>query len=268
LDYENVRSEYTINCWFDKNGDSTWTADPEDADENIQIDISGDVTAQDVSDTIESSLNAHGLLTCDNAAGTTNTITNHYNGACTNINAQDSGLAVAVSVTGVDNVYNLFVYSITNDALSEKGAFDVSLMHNRNTIADIKPECFALEKAFALEAVEFYKDKFKVKVYQISRRRGVLNFISLISVSEGDVIVAITDTYLIIDKTGSGGNVELWKFIDIAPYLIHDIEIHTKERKYSTCHLEWVRDTDNYADPPVKDQFVQVFGRYSSQNLP
>lgn len=251
-DYEGISSEKLYHIWFDKAGDGVWTADP-GGGINIKCDISGDVTAQNVSDTIEAAIDAITIISCDNAGGVTCTLTCHHNGNTTNIVDVDSGLVVLTTVPGVANTYYYYTYSISKDALTQGGIYNISLMLNRNTNSSDEPEFFSLEKAFHLT------DR---KVYQISRARGNLKFISSLEVARTvGTIISITDSILIVDN---GVEIEVWEFLDYSNFIFFDIR--HKLRLHSQCELDWLKQTD-YGDPPVKDQFVQLFDRYSSANL-
>ena len=94
-------SETKYYCWFDKAGDDSGDPAPSGYTE-IKCDISGDTTAQDVSDCIQAAINAVSGLTAANGSGTTTTVTvtNDNTGDITDIVDVDSGLTVAVSTQG------------------------------------------------------------------------------------------------------------------------------------------------------------------------
>ena len=95
-----VRTDYYV--WFDKVGDESGDPAPSGYTE-IKCDISGDTTAQQVSDTITAAITAKDDFSAANGSGTSTTIT------VTNANAGDvqdivdvnSGLTVATSTQGV-----------------------------------------------------------------------------------------------------------------------------------------------------------------------
>lgn len=95
--------------WLDKVGDES--GDPSVADHTeIRCDISGDTTAQDVSDTITAAITAKDEFGAANGGGTstTITITNALKGDSTNIadGAEPTGLSVATVTPGVTNIPN------------------------------------------------------------------------------------------------------------------------------------------------------------------
>jgi hypothetical protein len=93
--------------WLDKVGDDTGDPAPGGKTE-IDCDISGDVTAQNVSDTITAAINAQGDFGAANGGGTstTVTITNTRKGDSTNIADVDTGLACSTTTPGVTNMPN------------------------------------------------------------------------------------------------------------------------------------------------------------------
>lgn len=94
-----VRTTYYV--WFDKQGAEQ--ADPAPTGyTKLTVDISGDVTAQNVSDAITAAIHAVGNFTAANGAGAseTVTVTNANFGDVMNIVDVDSGLTLATTIQG------------------------------------------------------------------------------------------------------------------------------------------------------------------------
>ncbi|MFW9872559.1 MAG: hypothetical protein ACFFG0_05600, partial [Candidatus Thorarchaeota archaeon] len=260
LDYENERSEKDYYIWFDKVGDES--GDPAPAGRTkITVDISACVTAQDVSDAIQSSVDAVDIITCANGGGTstTCTLTCHYNGNTTNIADVDSGLAVATTTPGVDNTYYFYTYEITDDILTQKGEFNVALMMNRNTDSTANPP-FNLEKAFSLDYTVESDGSYTFKVYQIANHRKALNYISRINLPAGSSIVAVTDHYLILDNNGT---IEVWAFEDRIAEIIEFSGEHPILGIKDNCPTFDFLARDSLADYYEPGIFIQVIGTYS-----
>lgn len=94
-----VRTDYYV--WFDKAGDESGDPAPAGYTE-IKCDISGDTTAQEVSDCITAAIAAKADFGAANGGGTSTTITvtNANNGDVVDIADVDSGLIVAVTTSG------------------------------------------------------------------------------------------------------------------------------------------------------------------------
>lgn len=258
--------EIPFYVWFDVDGGS---ADPNISGKTgIEVNISANDTAATIATAVKTKMHAYGnpdFFSATNLVAGKTVVTNWLNGDVMDATDGDIGgtFSINVDTQGTARVFYLCIYAITADALTQKGEYNISLMLDRNTDTSNKPECFTLEKAFA---ITLNADN-KGLIYQIARKRGNLNFISQISLDSGDLIVAITDTYLIIDRTGGTvGTVQLWKYIDVFDTLALEVDIDHPTRTYPVCYLEWIKQ-DDYADPLEANQFVQVFGRYSSQNL-
>jgi len=245
--------------WFDKAGDSVWTADPLDADVNIRIPITAGWTAQQVSDAIESAVNADGYITCDNAGGTTCTLTNDYCGACTNIVDGNSGLTVATTQAGVDCTWYLYSYTISTDTLTQITTYSIALMMDRFTDSTAKIP-FNFEKAFD---VSNDVDN-RAKIYQISKKRANLYALAQINVGVGNTIQAITDTFIFLS------NAWVYKWINAIEALSPQSYILARQKSYWEGHV-WINT--KYLDDEVTifdGMFFQIIGnrtRYGNIDL-
>lgn len=140
-----------------------------------------------------------------------------------------------------DPDYYYCTYSIGGDTFTKKGEYDIILMLDRNcdTSNDIG---FNTEKGFSLT---------EDKVYQISKSRGNL---WLISVQDfDDVIIAISDTYLITDAG------TLYKYQDMMPYIVEWWVDHPKE-DYPVAEVLLRSNYINVA----KNMLMQLIGYYTA----
>lgn len=160
-----ARTDYYV--WFDKQGAEQ--ADPAPTGyTKITCDISGDTTAQDVSDTITAAIDAVGNFGAANGGGTseTVTVTNANTGDVKDIVDVDSGLTVAVSTQGVmaiDGGWSLWddEYTSKSSVLSK----DVTITWGGSAISGHEWKKFTLELAIPknlifvgkqLKALDFY----------------------------------------------------------------------------------------------------------------
>lgn len=175
-------------------------------------------------------------------------------------------LYYTVKDRGAGIIY-LFIYSISLDTQTQKGEYNVGLMSDRQN-DPTNPIPFNLEKGFdiALDADN------RAKIYQISKGRGNIYAISRLSLSVNDLIVAVTDTYLFVDRTGSGGEAELWKYVDYITFFTGRSKITAQERKAWKADL-WVKttgDLDGDGDTDVFEifdgLFLKIIGSMSSDS--
>lgn len=133
--------------WFDKVGDSSGDPAPTGFTE-IRCDISGDTTAQQVSDTITAAITAISGLTATNGAGTltTVTVTNDNSGDIKDIVDVDSGLVVAVTtqgVTALDGGWSNWDGAYTSKQLAMSN--DCTITFNGAAFTDIDGQSLDLE---------------------------------------------------------------------------------------------------------------------------
>lgn len=243
--------------WFDAVGDES--GEPEGASGiPIAVDISGAGSDQDLSDALQDTLNLTRYFAAENNQVPTTTVImqNVYNGSVTDAADVDSGITVAVDTQGTDNTYYYYTYLITDDIFIKRGEYNIALMMNRNTnsLNDIP---FNLERGF---------DVAGDKLYQIGKGRGNLFSMSQLTLGASEVFKAITDTYLIIDRTGGGGNVELWQYVDFISYFTSRCKITALERGAWKADL-WVKETGALGDFEVFDGlFLKIIGPMSSDS--
>jgi len=152
-----------------------------------------------------------------------------------------------------DSKNYLCTYSIVGDVITDTGIeYNVSLMLDRNSLTT-NPICFNTEKAFDVSIDANYC----AKVYQISKGRSHLNAISQLQLGVGDSIVAVTDTYLIVNNSGT---IELWQYVDFISYIGSQSYILARQKGYWECHL-WVKETGALGDFLIFDgMWVTILG--------
>jgi hypothetical protein len=204
--------------WFDTNGDSS--GDPAPVNRiGIRCDTSGASNDQTFADALQAVINISHYFTAGNSGGTSTTVTmqNVYNGSVTDIADVDTGLAVAVSVQGINNTYHYHIYSISADTFTKKAEYNVALMLDRNTVSGVQ------EKAFHIT---------NFQVYQIGYSGH-----RLYKIFDGEpssrTIIAISDNFMFVDNSGT---IEIWERVNISNK-IKEVIIDTKTGQISTSDV-------------------------------
>ncbi|MDH3324966.1 MAG: hypothetical protein OEL89_04975, partial [Candidatus Peregrinibacteria bacterium] len=145
-----------------------------------------------------------------------------------------------------DGLTYFCTYAISTDTFTKRGKYNVALMLDRNTDATNDPP-FNLEKGFHLTSLYLYQipKTYLGRLWKISDLSNDPDF-------SGFTIKAITDTYLIVE--GSGSTI-LASFQDVSDYILEG-EIYHAERDYPTATM--VYRSDKYFIE--QDMFVQVIG--------